>query len=342
MITQGWRRHRQMSARPRVAGTPPRHRLFGRQGGDRELHAGAGGAARAPQYPGQRHRAQQDRLAGRPRASSIRPGRSRTCSSGPASPRGREGDPVPGERRFRRSSSARICSSTAAPGDGSYVLFCRGRRGNATRTYGSLPVQFGGLVALMRRASLTSSLTAPVTGSDRPALSVISATTCMSLSAQVKVIMSQSLSAAEAPELICSASRNLTRSMPVVSASRPGLDQSDRIDPEQQVVHGLADLAVADIAEMRIVGAEAAVDRPPALDHLGLAADHGQQRALVRRPAATADRSIQHPDAFGLRGRIDRLHGGRRHRRGDRDDRSLGTVASRPFCPWTTALTSSV
>src|SRR5437764_12696103 len=60
---------------------------------------------------------------------------------------------------------------------------------------GPLPVQFGGLVALMRRASLTSSLIAPVIGSDRPALSVISATTCISLSAQVNEIMSQSLSA---------------------------------------------------------------------------------------------------------------------------------------------------
>jgi len=42
---------------------------------------------------------------------------------------------------------------------------------------GPLPVQFGGLVALMRRASLTSSLMAPVIGSDSPALSVISVTT---------------------------------------------------------------------------------------------------------------------------------------------------------------------
>src|SRR5262245_155794 len=86
---------------------------------------------------------------------------------------------------------------------------------------GPLPVQFGGLVALMRRASFTSSFTAPVTGSESPALSVISATTCMSLSAQVKEIMSHSLSASELPELIISASRSLTRSMPVVSASRP-------------------------------------------------------------------------------------------------------------------------
>jgi hypothetical protein len=33
-----------------------------------------------------------------------------------------------------------------------------------------LPVQFGGLLALMRRASLTSSLMAPMIGSDRPRL----------------------------------------------------------------------------------------------------------------------------------------------------------------------------
>jgi hypothetical protein len=73
----------------------------------------------------------------------------------------------------------------------------------------------------MRRASLTSSLIAPVIGSDSPALSVILATICISFSAQVKVIMSQSLSAAEAPELICNASRNFGRSMPVESASLP-------------------------------------------------------------------------------------------------------------------------
>src|SRR5207237_10253000 len=78
---------------------------------------------------------------------------------------------------------------------------------------GPLPVQFGGLVALMRRASFTSSLTAPVTGSDSRALSLISATTCMSFSAQVNEIMSHSLRASELPELIISASRSLTSSM---------------------------------------------------------------------------------------------------------------------------------
>ena len=83
------------------------------------------------------------------------------------------------------------------------------------------PVHFGAFVALMRRASLTNSLIAPVIGSDSPALSVRSPTICMSLSAQVNEIMSHSLSASEAPELISSASRSRARSMPVVSASRP-------------------------------------------------------------------------------------------------------------------------
>src|SRR5262245_18086192 len=83
------------------------------------------------------------------------------------------------------------------------------------------PVHFGAFVALMRRASLTSSLIAPVMGSDRPALSAMSAPLAMSLSGQVKEIMSHSLSASEAPELISSAARSLARSMPVVSASRP-------------------------------------------------------------------------------------------------------------------------
>src|SRR5215208_5516398 len=53
----------------------------------------------------------------------------------------------------------------------------------------------------MRRASLTSSLIAPVIGSESPALSVRSATICMSLSAQVNEIMSHSLSASDAPAL---------------------------------------------------------------------------------------------------------------------------------------------
>src|ERR1700732_958768 len=100
---------------------------------------------------------------------------------------------------------------------------------------GPLPVQFGGLLALMRRASLTSSLMAPVIGSDRPALSVMSATICMSLSAQVKEIMSHSLSASDAPELIISASRNLTRSMPVDSASRPASIRPTALIPRSRV-----------------------------------------------------------------------------------------------------------
>ena len=40
-------------------------------------------------------------------------------------------------------------------------------------------VHCGGLVALMRRASLTSSFTAPVIGSDKPAASAIFSTICM-------------------------------------------------------------------------------------------------------------------------------------------------------------------
>ena len=150
----------------------------------------------------------------------------------------------------------------------------------------------------MRRASLTSSLIAPVIGSESPALSVISATICMSLSAQVNEIMSHSLSASEAPELISSAARSLTRSMPVDLRQPAGLDQADGVDPQQEVVHGLADLAVADIAEMGIVRAEAAVDRAPALDHVGLAADQRQQRSLVRREPAAADRCVEHADAL--------------------------------------------
>ena len=49
-------------------------------------------------------------------------------------------------------------------------------------------VQPGGLVALIRRASFTSSLTAPVSGNDSPALSVMPPTICISFSAQVKLV----------------------------------------------------------------------------------------------------------------------------------------------------------
>jgi hypothetical protein len=49
-------------------------------------------------------------------------------------------------------------------------------------------VQAGGLVALIRRASLTSSLTAPVMGSASPAASVMPPTICISFKAQVKLV----------------------------------------------------------------------------------------------------------------------------------------------------------
>src|SRR6188472_1980874 len=103
----------------------------------------------------------------------------------------------------------------------------------------------------MRRASLTSSLIAPVTGSESPALSVRSATICMSLSAQVNEIMSHSLSASEAPELQRGAQ------LGEIDAGRfrqpAGFDQAHGIDPQQEVVHGLADLAVADLAKLGVV-----------------------------------------------------------------------------------------
>ena len=88
-----------------------------------------------------------------------------------------------------------------------------------------------------------------------------------------------------------------------------GFDQAHGIDPQQEVVHGLADLAVADIAEMGVVGAEAAVDRAPALDHVGLAADQRQQRSLVRREPSAADRCVEHAHALRLRALFERLDG---------------------------------
>ncbi len=105
-----------------------------------------------------------------------------------------------------------------------------------------------------------------------------------------------------------------------------GLDQPDGVHPQQQVVHGLADLAVADVAEMRIVGAERRIDRAPALDHVGLAADQREQRALVGGEAAAADRGVEHADALRLRSRGDLLHDVRRGGGRHRDDRAFAEV----------------
>src|SRR5262249_10246638 len=182
----------------------------------------------------------------------------------------------------------------------------------------------------MRRASLTNSLIAPVIGSERPALSVRSATICMSLSAQVKEILSHSLSASEAPELISKAARSLPRSMPVVSASRPAsirptaLIQSSRL---------FMVLAVADLAEMGIVGAKAAVDSASALDHVGLAANEREQRSFIGGEAAPADRRVEDGDTAclrALRERLDRVGLGRR---GHCDDRAGGKIGEQPVRP---------
>ena len=100
------------------------------------------------------------------------------------------------------------------------------------------------------------------------------------------------------------------------------LQQADRVDPQEQVVHGLADLAVADLAEMGVVGAEAAVDRAAALDHLRPAADQRQQRALVGGEAAAADRRVEHVDALRAGALVERLDGVGLGGRGHRDDRS--------------------
>src|SRR5712691_3614515 len=98
----------------------------------------------------------------------------------------------------------------------------RPRRGPGARCQRKWrPVQSGGLLCLIRRPSLTSSLMAPASGSARPALSAILETICTSFSAHVKETFSQFFSASEAPELISSACRSLTRSMPFASLNRP-------------------------------------------------------------------------------------------------------------------------
>jgi hypothetical protein len=111
-----------------------------------------------------------------------------------------------------------------------------------------------------------------------------------------------------------------------------GFDQAHGVDPQQQVVHGLADLAMADLAEMGIIRAETAIDGAAALDHVGLAADQRQQRSLVRCETPTADRGVENAHALRLRALVQRLDGiglgGRRHR-DDRARRELGKQSLR-------------
>ena len=76
-------------------------------------------------------------------------------------------------------------------------------------------------------------------------------TICMSFSAQVKDTFSQFFSASEAPDEISSASRSLTQVHAVGFAEPAGLDQRHAVHPEQEIVQRLAELAGADVAEMR-------------------------------------------------------------------------------------------
>jgi len=113
----------------------------------------------------------------------------------------------------------------------------------------------------------------------------------------------------------------------------PRFDQAHGIDPEQQVVHGLTDLAVADLAEMGIVGAKAAVDRASALDHVGLAANEGEQRSFIGSEAAPADWRVEDGDTACLRALLERLDGVGLGRRGHRDDRARGKSSEQPVRP---------
>ena len=191
---------------------------------------------------------------------------------------------------------------------------------------GPLPVQFGGLLALMRRASFTSSLIAPVIGSARPGL-------VGHLGHHLHVLQRPG-ERDHVPFLErvggAGAHHQRVAQLDEIDAGGlgepAGLDQPDGVHPQQQVVHGLADLAVADVAQVRIVGAERRIDRAAALDHVGLAANERQQRALVGGEAAAADRRVEHADAFRLGRGGDLLHDERRGGGRHRDDRALGEI----------------
>src|SRR5262249_40651898 len=103
-------------------------------------------------------------------------------------------------------------------------------------------------------------------------------------------------------------------------------DQAHGIDPKQQVVHGLADLPVTDLAEMSIVGAEATVDLACAFDHVGLATDEREQRSIVGSEPAAADRRVENGDTRRSRPRVERLDGVGPGRRGHGDNRAWGEM----------------
>lgn len=75
-----------------------------------------------------------------------------------------------------------------AAGSGIYVWMGQAAPSPPTSGQVYCRVQAGGLAALIRRASLTSSLTAPVIGSARPAASAMPPTICISFNAQVKLV----------------------------------------------------------------------------------------------------------------------------------------------------------
>ena len=102
-------------------GAKPRGRLFRRQGRGGEPDPRHGHATGAAQDQGERHRAEQDRLAGRQgRVRFLAPGAEHGEAPGPAAG-GRQGGAVPGERgflvRLRRQS---VCRRRGL-GDGSVL-----------------------------------------------------------------------------------------------------------------------------------------------------------------------------------------------------------------------------
>ena len=86
----------------------------------------------------------------------------------------------------------------------------------------------------------------------KPAFVGLLATSALSFSAQRNDTFSQFFSASDAPDEISSASRSLTRSLPFASDNRPARSARCR-SPRAEIVHRLAELAGADVAQQHVV-----------------------------------------------------------------------------------------
>src|SRR5262245_32013229 len=93
--------------------------------------------------------------------------------------------------------------------------------------------------------------------------------------------------------------------------------------PQDHVVDHLADLARAQLAEMKDGIGEACERRPARLERRGVAADHDQHLARLGGRLAARERHVEEDDAGAGEAVGEPLHGARRDRGSDADDEAL-------------------